>query len=90
MSHVRFVSAGGRQPGATRPVPGALLYTRYNPVKRWMMKRIVRKAGGDTDTTRDYEYTDWNEVRAFADEFNARVRDVSGSSVHPARGLRLA
>jgi menaquinone-dependent protoporphyrinogen oxidase len=61
-----FVSASGWQPRITRPVPGALLYTRYNPVKRWMMKRIVQKAGGDTDTSRDYEYTDWNEVRAFA------------------------
>ena len=76
------MSAGSRQPGATRPVPGALLYTRYNPVNRWMMKRI--------DTSQDYEYTDWNEVRAFADEFGARVRDVSSSSVHPARGLRVA
>ena len=33
------------------------------------MKRIVAKAGGGTDTTRDYEYTDWNDLRAFALEF---------------------
>ena len=90
MSHVRFVSASGWQPGITRPVPGALLYTRYNPVKRWMMKRIVRKAGGDTDTTRDYEYTDWNELRAFADEFGAFVRHVSGSSGHRVTTSRVA
>lgn len=85
----RFLSSAGWRPGITRPVPGALLYTRYNPVKRWMMKRIVRKAGGDTDTSRDYEYTDWNDLRAFADEFGARVRDVSGS-VHPAPSSRVA
>jgi menaquinone-dependent protoporphyrinogen oxidase len=33
------------------------------------MKRIVQKAGGDTDTSRDYEYTDWNDRRAFAEQF---------------------
>jgi menaquinone-dependent protoporphyrinogen oxidase len=33
------------------------------------MVRIVRKAGGDVDTSRDYEYTNWADVRAFAEEF---------------------
>jgi menaquinone-dependent protoporphyrinogen oxidase len=33
------------------------------------MRRIVAKAGGDTDTSRDYEYTDWNQVRGFARDF---------------------
>jgi menaquinone-dependent protoporphyrinogen oxidase len=73
----RFLSSTGWRPAVTKPVPGALLYTRYNPIKRWMMQRIVRKAGGDTDTSRDYEYTDWNELRAFADDFGRRVRDAS-------------
>jgi menaquinone-dependent protoporphyrinogen oxidase len=50
-------------------VAGALPYTRYNWLKRWVMKRIVAKAGGDTDTTRDYEYTNWEELRAFSEEF---------------------
>ena len=37
------------------------------------MKRIVRKAGGDTDTSRDYEYTNWADLRGFADRFNRIV-----------------
>jgi menaquinone-dependent protoporphyrinogen oxidase len=37
------------------------------------MKRIVSKAGGDTDTSRDYEYTDWTDVGEFAREFGRRV-----------------
>jgi menaquinone-dependent protoporphyrinogen oxidase len=87
----RFLASTGWQPTMTKPVAGALLYTRYNPIKRWMMKRIVRKAGGDTDTSRDYEYTDWNDLRAFADEFGARVRQVvSGSSASPDRSSRVA
>jgi menaquinone-dependent protoporphyrinogen oxidase len=50
-------------------VAGALPYTRYNRLTRWAMKRIVTKAHGDTDTSRDYEYTDWNDVRQFARDF---------------------
>ena len=54
-------------------VAGALLYTRYNIFKRWIMKRVVAKAGGETDTSKDYVYTDWNAVRAFAEDFARRV-----------------
>lgn len=86
----RFLSSTGWQPSITKPVPGALLYTRYNPVKRWVMKRIVRKAGGDTDTSRDYEYTDWNTLRAFADEFGKRVQEEMTSSADQARSPRVA
>ena len=44
---------------------GALPYSKYSWWKRWMMRRIVAKAGGDTDTSRDYEYTDWNDLSEF-------------------------
>ena len=37
----------------------------------FVMRRIVSKEGGDTDTSRDYEYTDWAAVDAFAREFVA-------------------
>ena len=37
------------------------------------MKRIVKKAGGDTDSSRDYEYTDWNELDQFTDRFSDRL-----------------
>ena len=65
----RFRTVTGWRPGITKTVAGALPYSRYNWLKRWAMVRIVRKAGGDTDTSRDYEYTDWTELRTFADEF---------------------
>jgi menaquinone-dependent protoporphyrinogen oxidase len=55
----RFLSETGWNPGKIRAVAGALLYRRYNLVLRLMMKRIAEAAGGDTDTSRDYEYTDW-------------------------------
>ena len=53
---------------------GALLYTRYNPLIRFLMRMILAMAGGDTDTSRDYEYTDWAAVERFAQQFAGRLR----------------
>jgi menaquinone-dependent protoporphyrinogen oxidase len=50
-------------------VAGALPWTRYGWLKKRAMRRIVRKTTGDIDFTRDFEYTDWNAVRAFAKDF---------------------
>jgi len=52
---------------------GALRYSKYGFLKRLVMKRIAAEATGDTDTARDYEYTDWHEVEAFAADFAAFV-----------------
>ena len=69
-----FLTSARWQPTVTTTVAGALPYTKYNWLKRWVMRRIVAKAKGDTDTSRDYEYTDWNQVRGFAREFLQLVR----------------
>jgi menaquinone-dependent protoporphyrinogen oxidase len=87
----RFLTGTGWRPTLTKPVAGALLYSRYNPFKRWIMKRIVQKGGGDTDTSRDYEYTDWDDLRAFADEFSSVVQqDAPTCGVEPAGTPRVA
>jgi len=77
-----FLAGTGWRPTVTKPVAGALLYTRYNWFIRRVMKRIARKAGGDTDTSRDYEYTDWPDLRAFATAFGRLVE--GGPVVMPA------
>jgi menaquinone-dependent protoporphyrinogen IX oxidase len=59
----------GWRPDAVRIVGGALRYTRYGWLKKRRMRRIAAKAGGDTDTTRDYEYTDWKALHVFAQQF---------------------
>jgi len=69
----RFVDELGWHPTVIKVVAGALPYTRYNFLTRWMMKRIVAAAGGDTDTSRDYEYTDWKDLREFTARFAALV-----------------
>jgi menaquinone-dependent protoporphyrinogen oxidase len=55
-------------------VAGALAYRRYSPVKRRMMRHIARDAGLDTDTSRNWVYTDWHDVDAVADALVAAMR----------------
>lgn len=63
-----FVNASGWRPERTLAVAGALAYSKYNPFIRFIMKRIARKAGAPTDTSRDYEFTNWLAVDRFAGE----------------------
>src|SRR5207344_933045 len=65
----RFFTATGWRPTETKIVAGALPYSKYGWLKRRMMRRIAAKAQGDTDMTRDYEYTDWEDLRTFARRF---------------------
>ena len=76
-----FLAETGWQPVVTKPVAGALLYTRYNWFIRRVMKRIAAKAGGDTDTSRDYEYTDWRDLRKFAEQFGLLADQHATASV---------
>ena len=48
-------------------IAGALAYTKYVLPIKWVMKRIAIKAGEDTDTRRDYEYTEWEQVERYAE-----------------------
>ncbi len=64
-----FLEETGWKPSASHIIAGALLYTQYGFFKRLLMKRIVQSKGGDTDTSRDYIYTDWNELTTFVQEF---------------------
>jgi len=64
----RFFKDTGWHPQRVKPVAGALLYTKYNFLIRFVMRRIARKAGAATDTSRDYEYTDWVALDHFVEE----------------------
>ena len=64
----RFFEDTGWHPRRVKPVAGALLYTKYNFLIRCVMRRIAKKAGAETDTSRDYEYTDWVALGHFVDE----------------------
>ena len=67
-----FVKQTGWTPERCLPVAGALLYTQYNFLVRFVMKQISKKNGGPTDTSRDYEFTDWPALDRFVDEVSHR------------------
>jgi menaquinone-dependent protoporphyrinogen oxidase len=64
----KFFEDTAWRPERVKPVAGALLYSKYNPLLRFVMKRIAKEAGAATDTSRDYEYTDWVGLDRFVDE----------------------
>ena len=68
-----MIERTGWHPADTAIFAGALLYRKYNPFIRVMMRFIVGHAGGDTDTSRNYEYTDWEAVERFAARFAASL-----------------
>jgi menaquinone-dependent protoporphyrinogen oxidase len=68
-----FLTETGWRPERILPVAGALAYSKYNMFIRFVMKRIARKAGAPTDTSRDYEFTDWAAIDRFVAEAVAQT-----------------
>ncbi len=81
----RFCEQTGWHPERIKPVAGALLYTQYGALTRLVMKFIARRAGGPTDTSRDYDFTDWKALARFAEEF-ADELEPEGIGGAPATG----
>ena len=73
----KFGKATGWMPDDSAAFAGALRYSRYSPVVRFVMKLISRANGGATDTSRDHEYTDWAAVDRFAAAFALRLRKAA-------------
>ncbi len=73
----QLVADTGWKPTITASIAGALRYPEYSFPKRWMMQKIAAKGGLPTDTSRVHEFTDWEEVRAFAD----RVMELATGGV---------
>ena len=69
-----FPVSRGWKPVTIASVAGRLAYREYGFFIRWVMKRIARKEGGPTDTSRDYELTDWTQVEQLAREMAHRIR----------------
>jgi menaquinone-dependent protoporphyrinogen oxidase len=65
----QFFSATGWCPDEFQIVGGALKFTQYNPLLRFVIKRIWAGTGLAMDTKRDYDFTDWDAVKRFAKAF---------------------
>lgn len=72
-----FLDETGWRPYPVGLVAGALAYTRYDLPTRWVMKLIAWREGGDTDTTRDWEYTDWEQLRRELEAFLAHLEPAA-------------
>jgi menaquinone-dependent protoporphyrinogen oxidase len=75
-----FLDMTGWHPAVTETIGGAMAYTKYNPLLRWIVKRTSKAAGGPTDTSRDHEVTDWAQVERFVEAFVKTVPVPSEAS----------
>lgn len=64
-----FLDTVDWQPTETKHVAGALRYLEYNWLRKWTMRQIMKEARGPTDASKDYEFTDWAELRLFVRAF---------------------
>lgn len=84
-----FLAAAGWKPRLSASIAGAINYTKYWFLLRWYMKRASAMNGGDTDTSRDHEYTDWAQVERFAaDIASLAQRSEAGAPDTEAAGAR--
>lgn len=60
-------------PDRVELVAGGMAFTKYNWLIRFIMRRIAKAKKLSTDTSRDYEYTNWEQIDRFAREFIAAV-----------------
>ena len=63
-----FLKETGWHPSKVRAVAGALSYSRYNFLVRFVMKRIAKSQGASMDTSRDHDLTDWAALDHIVDE----------------------
>lgn len=68
-----FPAEHGWKPSLILSVAGRLAYREYNFLIRFVMKRIAKKEGGPTDTSRDHELTNWDEVDRLGREMAAAI-----------------
>ena len=61
-----FVEATGWTPTRAATFAGALQYREYDFATRLLVRLLMHKGGHPTDTSRDYDFTDWDAVERFA------------------------
>lgn len=64
-----FLKKSPWQPSMIGVFAGALYYPRYKWFDRMMIKLIMTLTGGETDTTKEVEYTNWDKVDLFSRAF---------------------
>lgn len=65
----KFLKKSPWQPKLMAVFAGALYYPRYKWFDKVMIKFIMSMTGGETDTSKEVEYTNWEKVALFANKF---------------------
>ena len=68
-----FTDETGWTPARTVTVAGALQYLEYDAFTRTLVRLMMKSGGHPTDTSRDYDYTDWDAVERLGREFAAQL-----------------
>jgi menaquinone-dependent protoporphyrinogen oxidase len=64
-----FIEETGWRPARVETFAGMLAWTQYDFFTRHLMRLITRKQEPHPDVHRDYDYTDYDAVRRFGEEF---------------------
>ncbi|GFN46226.1 menaquinone-dependent protoporphyrinogen IX dehydrogenase [Candidatus Regiella insecticola] len=65
----KFLSRTPWQPKLCAVFAGALRYPQYSWFDRVIIQFIMRITGGETQTDKEVEYTDWQQVNHFSQDF---------------------
>ncbi len=65
----KFLEQSPWTPDRCLVAAGALRYPRYRWFDKVMIRLIMKITGGETDTSKEIEYTDWPQVAEFARDF---------------------
>jgi menaquinone-dependent protoporphyrinogen oxidase len=85
-----FARRTGWRPARSWSVAGRVAYTEYHFLLRLVMQFISWRTGRPTDTSRDYEFTDWSHVERIARLFGESLggKQVVPASASPFAGSR--
>lgn len=83
-----LIEATGWQPDNTASFAGALKYSEYGYLKKLLVKAIAQKEHLGVNTKQDFEYTNWQKVKQFIDDF-VLVLPLSSTITHRTMDLKL-
>lgn len=81
-----FIEATSWRPDRIGLFGGALRFSEYGFLMRALVKFVARADSSGTNPLANVEYTDWEEVEAFADGFATFVEERLGESVEASSG----
>ncbi len=85
----QFLAATGWKPRRTQSFAGAVQYTKYRWPIRWVMKLISWRTGRPTDTSRDWDFSDWEAVDRFGRELAGELFGAASPSSAAAPELEV-